>query len=152
MTDTESLEALVEARRTVPPPHVRKRIRERCGVSLAALADAVGVTPRVMSALERVDHPAEEHLVAYARALKVMETPEPDEVEDLKALFESHPCKACGGLHTETIGTPGACPRIRRVAYDSHGNITEMDFWPEGAWSREGILFPRHLGTDSAQE
>lgn len=148
----ERLEALVEARRRIPPPHVRKRIRERAGVSLAALAEAVGVSPRVMSALERVDVPAEEYVVAYAKALGVMEQPEGTEAEELKALFAEHACKACGGLHTETIGTPGACPRIRRVAYDSHGNVTEMDFWPEDAWSREGILFPRHLGPAPTQE
>jgi hypothetical protein len=105
-----------------------------------------------MSALERVDHPAEEHIVAYARALKVLDVPGPDELEDLKTLFAEQSCKACGGLHTETIGTPGACPRIRRVAYDNHGNVTEMEFWPEGEWSRDGILFPRHLGSAPTQE
>lgn len=121
-------------------------------MSLAALADAVGVTPRVMSALERVEVPAEDHVVAYAQALKVMEQPEPNEVKELETLFADHACKACGGLHTETIGTPGACPRIRRVVYDNHGNVTEMDFWPEGEWSRDGILFPRHLGPAPTQE
>jgi transcriptional regulator with XRE-family HTH domain len=149
--ELEALRALVEARRTLPAPEARRRLREAAGVSLSALGAVLGITAKAMAGLERAAIPAEEFAVAYSQALKVLEPPEVltgEELEQYATLFREHPCLACGGVHPEVIATdgagasPAACPRVRRVAYDSSKRVTEMEFWPENRWSRDGIVFP----------
>lgn len=157
--ELEALRALVEARRTFPAPEARRRLREAAGVSLSALGAVLGLSAKAMAGLERAAVPAEEFVVAYALALKVLEPPEVltgEEIEQYAVLFREHPCLACGGVHPEVIATdgeqasPAACPRVRRVAYDSSKRVTEMEFWPENRWSRDGIVFPGMLKDNDA--
>ena len=123
-------------------------------MSLSALGAALGVSGRAMAALERSAAVPEEHVVAYAAALKVLEPERPltqEELDEYAVLFREHPCPACGGVHPEVIAeggaeaSPAACARVRRVAYDSQKRVTEMEFWPEDRWSRDGIVFPSML-------
>lgn len=154
MEGIDALRALVAARRSLPDPKDRRAIREAAGVSLNALGTALGVSAKAMAGLERAAAPAEEYVVAYAAALRVLEPERPlssEELEEYRVLFREHPCPACGGVHPEVISSDGveasaaACPRVRRVVYDSQKRVTEMEFWPEDRWSRDGIVFPSML-------
>lgn len=153
MEGLDALRALVAARRDIPEPKDRRSLREAAGVSLVALAVAVGVEPDAMARLERMKVVPEGHAVAYAAALKALTPVKPlteEELANYKILFQ-HPCPACGGVHPEGIAdengeaSPAACPRVRRVVYDSQKRVTELEFWPEDRWSRDGIVFPSML-------
>lgn len=67
-TSDELLER-VRARRRLPPPTERRRIRERAGVSLRDLAAAVGVSHATIRNWEAGSTPRE-HRAAYARLLE----------------------------------------------------------------------------------
>lgn len=44
-------------------------------------------------------------------------------------------CQHCGGLHTR------ACPRVRSISYSSDGKPSQVDFWPDGRWPTDGVLW-----------
>jgi len=50
------------------------------------------------------------------------------------------PCSTCGGLHAH------ACPRVRSVEYERHGDemmIRKVEYWRR--WSKDGIMFADEL-------
>ncbi|MDW8339330.1 MAG: helix-turn-helix transcriptional regulator [Thermoleophilia bacterium] len=81
-TDSESNEpregspALREelaARRQLPPPAVRRALRERSGLSAAALARELGVTRQAVASWERgARFPRAANLVRYAALLRLL--------------------------------------------------------------------------------
>jgi transcriptional regulator with XRE-family HTH domain len=67
----EKLVQEVEARRDLPPPRMRKAIRQGAGVSRARLGDVVGVSEASIGFYEAgTRNPSGEHLCLYAEALE----------------------------------------------------------------------------------
>jgi len=68
---------------------------------------------------------------------------EPEVVVELPSLtreeFESMQCMHCGGAHLR------ACPRVKRLVFSSSNNIQEVEFWQEGAWSSDSVIWPEEL-------
>lgn len=58
--------------------------------------------------------------------------------EELQRLRENR-CSHCGGTHAR------ACPRVRRMAWHLNGNLAEVEFWPDGRWPDEHIVWPEQL-------
>lgn len=54
-------------------------------------------------------------------------------------LREIPSCQHCGGRHAR------ACPRVRRMAFHANGALAEVEFWPEGRWSDDDIIWPEEL-------
>lgn len=52
-----------------------------------------------------------------------------------KLFAEGKACKHCGGIHAR------ACPRVKRMAFQGD-NLIEVEFWPEGRWSDDHIIWP----------
>jgi DNA-binding transcriptional regulator YiaG len=71
--DMENLDAALEqarARRRLPPPRARRRLRERSGVSQAAIARALGVDRATVSRWETgAREPDDQRLSPYLDAL-----------------------------------------------------------------------------------
>jgi transcriptional regulator with XRE-family HTH domain len=148
------LTELARARAWLPEPEERKRIRIDAGLTVKALADYVGISVSAMNSLERAEHPGDKHLVKYVAALKALDGPSkspqqsgltPEEVTELRGRWEEHACGSCGGLHTTAVKAPGSCPRIKRIAYDAQGRMLEVEYWPEGKWPKDGIIWPDEL-------
>ena len=53
--------------------------------------------------------------------------------------FESMQCMHCGGAHLR------ACPRVKRLVFNNSNNIQEVEFWADGAWSQDSIIWPEEL-------
>jgi hypothetical protein len=51
-------------------------------------------------------------------------------------------CVQCGGLHLR------ACPRVRRVVMRNKEEIAEVEFWADGHWPKDGIIFPEDVYGD----
>lgn len=63
-----------------------------------------------------------------------------EQATDLKSRFDrGEQCKHCGGIHNR------ACPRVRRLAFHNGNTIAEVEFWPEGRWSDEHIIWPEDV-------
>jgi DNA-binding transcriptional regulator YiaG len=68
------LTARAAARRGLPPPPVRRDIRRMAGVSMADLADALGVSTASVSLWETGRRtPRHAHLLAYSEALSALQ-------------------------------------------------------------------------------
>ena len=66
--------ASVHARRELPPPVMRRAIRQAAGVSLRGMAGAVGVTPQAVAFWERDERtPTGDRLVRYVEVLSSLE-------------------------------------------------------------------------------
>lgn len=64
----------------------------------------------------------------------------PEVAVRLKAEFaEGKGCQHCGGRHAR------ACPRVKQLKFHPTGALAQVDFWPEGKWSDEHILWPEDL-------
>jgi transcriptional regulator with XRE-family HTH domain len=72
VSSSDELLERVRARRRLPPPTERRRIRERAGVSLRDLAAAVGVSHATIRNWEAGATPRE-HRAAYARLLEELD-------------------------------------------------------------------------------
>jgi transcriptional regulator with XRE-family HTH domain len=73
LTATRDLQTLVESRRALPEPRVRRMIREAAGVSLQAVADHVGVTKQAVAFWETGGRgPSPEFLPSYIEALRIL--------------------------------------------------------------------------------
>ena len=73
MTDLTVLEAKVSARRDLPPPQVRKALREGAGLSMDDIAEAVGCSRQAVAHWEAGRrYPRAEHLAAYVRVLRLL--------------------------------------------------------------------------------
>lgn len=51
-------------------------------------------------------------------------------------LLASPRCVHCGGVHGVS------CPRVKRLRLRANGDPLEVEFWPDGAWTRDYVLFP----------
>ena len=75
-------ERLVAARRVLPTPTERRRIRETAGVSLSDVAQPLGVSKATVHAWELGrTRPSREHVEGYLRILSVMSNPRTDSFE-----------------------------------------------------------------------
>lgn len=73
MNDSAALMQQVRDRRDLPPPTVRRAIREAAGVSSQAVAQALGVTRQAVDNWERGRRsPRPPHLSAYAELLRTL--------------------------------------------------------------------------------
>lgn len=50
-------------------------------------------------------------------------------------VFAEQKCQHCGGLHSR------ACPRVRRIAYGDGGKPAEVQFWEDGRWPHEDVIW-----------
>jgi hypothetical protein len=48
-------------------------------------------------------------------------------------------CQHCGGRHAR------ACPRVKRFKFHPNGTLAQVDFWPEGEWSDDHVIWPEDL-------
>jgi len=148
VTTWSNLARVVEARATLPSPAERRRLRIDAGITVKSLAQVLGISVSAMNSLERAENPGEKYLVDYVNALNTMRRPAPEpalttqEAAELREQWEKSPCGACGGLHVTALKTPGACPRIKRIAYDAQGRMLEVEYWPDGKWPKDGIIWP----------
>ena len=73
MTPVEQLAERIAARRDLPPPAVRRALREASGVSRADVAEAVGCTAAAVGHWETGRRqPRPVHLPAYVTVLKLL--------------------------------------------------------------------------------
>jgi hypothetical protein len=67
---------------------------------------------------------------------------DPETKDLLRARFAAHEeCEWCGGIHQ------GLCPRVKKIIYHPNDDrvIREVEFWAEGDWSRNQIIFPEDV-------
>lgn len=132
-------------------PQDRRKIRELAGVTRAVLADILGVSwdrVRAYENEERPSNPTGEDAARYMDALDAMSAPYSTVMDaemraDMAARFDryqsDHPigvCEHCRGIH------PRACPRVKRIAYGEHRQVTEVEYWPDDGWSKDHVIFP----------
>lgn len=48
-------------------------------------------------------------------------------------------CKHCGGIHAR------ACPRIKKMNFHSNGSLAEVEFWSDGQWSDDNVVWPEEI-------
>lgn len=73
VSTVDELAERVKYRKDLPPPAMRKLIRESAGVTQAELAEALGVSRVAVIHWERGDrYPRRQHLDGYARALRLL--------------------------------------------------------------------------------
>jgi hypothetical protein len=53
--------------------------------------------------------------------------------------FEKMQCVHCGGAHLR------ACPRVKRLVFNNSNNIQEVEFWRDGEWSQDSIIWPEEI-------
>jgi hypothetical protein len=71
----------------------------------------------------------------------------PELAADLKARFDrGEACRHCGALHAR------ACPRVRRMTFHPGGSLAGVDFWADGKWSDEGLIWPEDLHTPTSDD
>jgi DNA-binding transcriptional regulator YiaG len=71
MTPLDAVEAKIAARRTLPPPRLRRMLREDLGLSQEDIAQVLGVHRETVSRWERgACYPRGRHLVAYVELLQ----------------------------------------------------------------------------------
>lgn len=56
---------------------------------------------------------------------------------------DAKPCMHCGGHHAR------ACPRVKRLSWHPGGALAEVEFWPDGRWSDEHVLWPEQIPDSS---
>jgi len=59
-------------------------------------------------------------------------------------------CRHCGGMHVR------ACPRVKRLVFSSGDGVGEVEFWPDGEWSEDDVVWPEEIvealaGPDGAE-
>ena len=64
---------------------------------------------------------------------------EGDDVAAEWELLRTRQCQHCGGAHAR------ACPRVKRLEWHPNGELAAVEFWPEGAWSTDGVLWPEDI-------
>lgn len=135
--------------RTIPPED-RRTIRELAGVSRAVLADMLDVPwdrVRTYENEKRPSYPTGEDAARYVDALDAMSAPyatamDAEQRAEMADMFDAYKrdyppgvCEHCRGLHAR------ACPRVKRIVYDDHRRVTEVEYWPDTAWPKDNITF-----------
>lgn len=59
--------------------------------------------------------------------------------ENADALTKRKPCAHCGGWHAR------ACPRIRRMEFHPNDVLAAVEFWPDGKWPAEQVIWPEQV-------
>lgn len=60
---------------------------------------------------------------------------------DVAAAVQRMPnCTHCGGRHVR------ACPRVKRMSFHPNGALAAVEFWPDGKWSDEHVLWDEEIG------
>lgn len=134
--------AAVHALRAIPP-HERRALRADAGVSRSVLAELLDVSPDRIKGYEEGATPAGESAHRYHQALLAMTPPAAEEplTEDAKAQLAQYfsageVCAHCKGIHVR------ACPRVKKMAYHESGTLAEVEFWPDGKWPTDNVVFP----------
>jgi hypothetical protein len=129
----------------LPAPAERRRLREAAGLSVKALADALAVDAADLRRWERT-RPDADSIDGYLAALDLLRAVEPGspaytraEVQDFLSTIAKERCTHCGGRHSR------ACPRVRSMEFDSSGRVLRVEFWPDGRWSTDHVLFADEL-------
>lgn len=52
---------------------------------------------------------------------------------------DKKPCTDCGGVHERM------CRRVKRKCFHPNGNLIEVEYWPDGSWDAEDILWPEDV-------
>lgn len=66
-----------------------------------------------------------------------------DERAALRKQFEEgRQCVHCGGLHLR------ACPRVRRIVFKKQDEIQEIEFWRDGRWPQDDVVWPEDVYDD----
>lgn len=123
------------------PARARREIRDQAGISRSVLADLLGVSADRVKAYEEGSLPTGEAAYRYHQALVAMEPPAaalgPEERAVLQEYFtRGEVCAHCRGVHTR------ACPRVKRMTYHEGGQLAEVEFWPDGKWPTDYVIFP----------
>jgi hypothetical protein len=53
------------------------------------------------------------------------------------------PCMHCGGIHLR------ACRRVKKATYHADGSLLKVEYWKDGDWSEDEILWPEDIYDDS---
>lgn len=59
----------------------------------------------------------------------------PDELRQIRKQIADNRCLHCGGAHAR------ACPRVKTMSYHPNGALAGVEFWPDGKWSTDHVLF-----------
>jgi hypothetical protein len=59
-----------------------------------------------------------------------------------EALRKIPACSHCGGRHVR------ACPRVKRMSFHPNGALAAVEFWSDGKWSDEHVLWDEQIGHD----
>lgn len=54
-------------------------------------------------------------------------------------------CVHCGGVHLR------ACRRIKSLAWHPDGSLIAAEYWPDGQWSEDGIVWPEEAYEDDEE-
>ncbi len=139
--DLDTLRAAADARRRIPD-----------GVSLTDLAAVVGVSAQSVLRWERGEPVPAAHAAAYADALEAITAPPPteltaqDRAEIREKFRKGEGCAHCGGYHVH------ACPRVKRFAFHTNEVISEIEFWPQGEWPTDNVIFPEQVVDPDEEE
>lgn len=69
----------------------------------------------------------------------------PEIIADVQRRFSNNEaCQHCKGLHAR------ACPRVKSMTFHSNGSLASIEFWPDGEWSDENVIWPEEV-PDSAE-
>lgn len=120
-------------------PHERRMTREAAHVSRKELAALTGVPVARIASFENGSMPSGQDAVKFACAFKAMEPPEKMTAEERARVIEyftnEEVCPNCRGVHNR------ACPRVRSVSYHDNGTLKSVEYWPDGQWPQEAVIF-----------
>ncbi len=145
LADLDALRAVADARRRIPDGPARRAARTAAGVSLADLAAVVGVSAQSVLRWERGEAVPAACAPAYADALDAITAPPDtemtaqDRAEIREKFRKGEGCAHCGGYHVH------ACPRVKRFAFHTNEVISEIEFWPDGKWPTDNVIFPEEV-------
>lgn len=107
--------------------------RRESAESLLAEADANLAAERAAHAITQADLAAER--IERQRVTK----------ETFDKLLATK-CAHCGGTHAI------ACPRLKRVRFRADGQTAmEVEFWADGEWPKDRVVFPEDLEIEDAE-
>jgi DNA-binding transcriptional regulator YiaG len=123
------------------PARQRREIRDKAGISRSVLAELLGVSADRVKAYEEGALPIGEAAHRYHQALLAMEPPQPsmtrEQREQVRTYFDANEaCAHCRGIHVR------ACPRVKRMRYHENSTLAEVEFWPDGKWPTDNVIFP----------